>query len=327
MSFFSTQAGVEARTALLFPGQGSQVVGMGRDLPAFHPAARALYEQADDILGFRLSVLCFDGPEESLNDTVNTQPALFVTSLAILQALRSEGRLPPIAAEAGHSLGELTALVASGAMGLADGLRLTLERGRLMKRAGEASPGGMAAVLKMEDGAVEEACRAASRQAGRPVQIANYNAPGQIVISGDAEALALAVELLRAQGARRIVPLAVSIAAHSPLMASVEADYRRAVQATPIALPAIPVIGNITAEPLGTVEAIREDLVAQLTRPVQWTASIQRMARMGISHYVEIGPKDVLTKLVKRIVPEAAVQSAGDSEGVRSFAPREGVEA
>lgn len=327
MSGVGTPAGVEAGTALLFPGQGSQVVGMGRDLVAGHPAARALYEQADDILGFRLSGLCFDGPEESLNDTVNTQPALFVTSLAILEALRREGRLPPIGAAAGHSLGELTALVAAGAMGLAEGLRLTLERGRLMKRAGEASPGGMAAVLKMDDAAVEEACREASRQAGRPVQIANYNAPEQIVISGDAQALALAVELLRAQGARRIVPLAVSIAAHSPLMAGVEAEYRRAVQATPIALPSIPVIGNISGEPLGSAEAIREDLVAQLTRPVQWTASIQRMAGMGFSHYVEIGPKDVLAKLVKRIVPEAEVRSAGDSAGVRAFSPREGVEA
>ncbi|HNS49659.1 MAG TPA: ACP S-malonyltransferase [Anaerolineae bacterium] len=321
------QSGTAAKTALLFPGQGSQFVGMGRDLIAVLPAARAVYEQADDILGFRLSDLCFDGPEEILSDTAFTQPALFVTSLAILQALRSEGSLPSVGAVAGHSLGELTALAAAGALGFADGLRLTRERGRLMRRAGELSPGGMAAVLKMSDAAVDEACREASLQMGQPVQIANHNAPEQVVISGDSGALALATVLLRARGARRIVPLAVSIAAHSPLMASVEADYRRAVQATPVNQPSIPIIGNVAAGPLESADAIRTDLVAQLTCPVRWTDSIERMAAMGISHYVEIGPKDVLSKLVKRIVPDAEVLSIGDVAAVRSYAPREGIEA
>lgn len=308
-----------AQTALLFPGQGSQFVGMGRDLAAAFPQARALYEQADALLGFGLSTLCFDGPEETLNDTANTQPALFATSMAAFQVLRSEGLLPPASAAAGHSMGQITALAAAGAMGFAEGLLLTRERGRLMRLAGQRSPGGMAAVLRADESEVERACLEARAETGQAVQIANYNAPDQVVISGHQEALARAIELLRERGIRRIVPLAVSIAAHSPLMASVEADYRRAVDATQARLPGVPVVGNIGARPLGSEEEIRDELAGQLTRPVQWTASVRWMAEQGIGRFIEIGPKDVLARLVQRIVPTAETCSVGDAASIRSL--------
>ena len=305
-------------TALLFPGQGSQEVGMGRDLASAYPAARQLFDEADDLLSFSLSSLCFDGPTEELNDTANTQPALFVTSLAALRALEAEGGPLKPAAVAGHSLGELTALVAAGAMGFEDGLRLVRERGRLMKEAGQRSPGGMAAVLKMGDQDVEDACRQASDETGRPVQIANYNSPGQVVVSGDEQALNRAIELLKEKGGRRIIRLAVSIAAHSPLMASVVEEFRAAVEATPLDVPKAPIIGNVSAGPLRTVADVRGELAAQLTCPVRWTDSMRWMIDQGVDQFVEVGPKDVLTKLVSRIEPSARATNAGDVASVRA---------
>ncbi|MDX9829173.1 MAG: ACP S-malonyltransferase [Anaerolineae bacterium] len=307
-----------ADTALIFPGQGSQDVGMGRDVAEAYPEARHLYQQADDILGFALSELCFQGPRELLDETANTQPALFVTSLALVEALKAEGKLPAAAMVAGHSLGELTALVAGGAMGFEEGLRLVRERGRLMKLAGERSPGGMAAVLKMDDADVEQACKEAAAETSRPVQIANYNSPGQVVISGDAQALDRAIELLRQRGGKRIVPLAVSIPAHSPLMASVVREYRAAVDATNFCLPVIPVVANISARPLLTVDEIRDELAGQFTWPVRWTASVQWMVEQGVKKFVEIGPKEVLAGLVRRIDGSVEAQSVGSLEAVRN---------
>jgi len=315
-------------TALLFPGQGSQEVGMGRDLAESYPAARQLFAEADDILGIALSRLCFDGPKETLDDTINTQPALLVTSMAVLRALGERAHqeraladmLHRPAAAAGHSMGELTALVAAGAMSFADGLRLARERGRLMKTAGERSPGGMAAVIKMDDAAVEMACRDAAAETGAPVQIANYNAPGQVVISGDRQALARAIALLQERGGKKIVPLAVSIAAHSPLMANVVQEYRACVDGTPLLKPSVPVIANISARPLTSVDEIRDELAGQLTWPVRWTASIEAMAAAGVTRFVEMGPKQVLSGLVKRIAPGVEAISIGDSAGVQAFA-------
>ena len=297
---------------------------MGRDIVATYPQARRLFDEADAILGFSLSSICFEGPTETLNDTVNTQPALYVTSMAILAVLESEtgGALQP-AMVAGHSLGELTALAGAGAMGFADGLRLVRERGRLMKLAGEKSPGGMAAVIKMADEDVERACQEASGETGQPVQIANYNSPGQVVISGDKAALARAIELLKERGGRRIIPLAVSIAAHSPLMSAVVADYRAAVDATPFQTPQVPVVANISARPLLNAGEIRDELAGQLTWPVRWTASVQWMVEQGVSRFVEVGPKDVLGKLVKRIDRQAKAESVGSAASIRALVSAE----
>jgi [acyl-carrier-protein] S-malonyltransferase len=213
---------------------------------------------------------------------------------------------------AGHSLGELTALVAAGAMHFADGLKLVRERGRLMKLAGERSPGGMAAVLKADVSDVERACKDASDETGNAVQIANYNAPGQLVISGDREALSRATELLRERGAKRIIPLAVSIAAHSPLMSAVVKEFREAVEATPMRTPTVPVIANISARPLRTVAEIRNELAGQLTWPVRWISSVQWMVDQGVDRFIEVGPKNVLSKLVKWIDGSVDAVSAGD---------------
>jgi [acyl-carrier-protein] S-malonyltransferase len=293
---------------------------MGKDLAEMYPEARQVYDEADAILGYPLSGLCFDGPKETLDDTVNTQPAVFVTSLATMRALEAEGSLPAPAMVAGHSLGELTALVAAGAMHLADGLSLVRERGRLMKLAGDSSPGGMAAVLKADVPDVERACRDASEETGNPVQIANYNAPGQLVISGDREALSRAIELLRERGAKRIIPLAVSIAAHSPLMGAVVQEFRAAVEATPIHTPSVPVVANISARPLRTVVEIRDELAGQLTWPVRWISSVEWMVDQGVGRFIELGPKNVLSRLVQWIDGRVEAVSVGDVASAEALA-------
>ena len=293
---------------------------MGRDLAENFAQARFLYEEADAILGFSLSSLCFNGPKEVLNETINTQPALFVTSLAVMRVLESEGWLQPPAMVAGHSLGELAALVAAGAFDFGAGLCLVRERGRLMALAGERNPGGMAAVLKMDDALVEAACKEAASETGKAVQIANYNSPGQVVISGDTVALARAIELLRERGGRRIIPLAVSIAAHSPLMASVVEEYRAAVDGTVMRAPDLPVVANISARPLLGVDEIRDELAGQLTWPVRWTASMQWMAEQGVAQVVEVGPGEVLSKLMRRIAPGVSAVSVGDVPSIEALA-------
>ncbi len=306
-------------TAFLFPGQGSQEVGMGADLAAAYPAAREVFASADALLGIPLSRLCWEGPAEALDDTINTQPALYVAGIATLRALEAEiGPLTP-AYVAGHSLGELTALTAAGALPFEDGLRLVRTRGELMKLAGEQSPGAMAAILGLPAETVHAICQQASQETGGQLVLANNNCPGQIVISGDNQALERGLELATAAGAKRAVRLAVSIAAHSPLMAPVQEKFRQALDSTTFHAPQVPVIGNISAAPLPDVAAIRRELGDQLTSPVRWTESIQALQVLGVTRYIEFGPKDVLCGLVRRIDREAERVALNGVEALRAF--------
>lgn len=287
---------------------------MGKRLAEQFPAAAEVFDEADEIVGFPLSRLCWEGPAEQLDDTVNTQPALLVHSVATLRVLQSERPDLQPNFTAGHSMGEYSALVCAGSMQFADALRLVRARGEAMQHAGRMAPGGMAAVLGLEVEAVEEQCRAASRASGAVVQVANDNCPGQVVISGSPRGLEAASEALRAAGARRVIPLAVSIAAHSELMVPAQERLNQAIEATQVQPPRIPIFGNVTARPLSSVADIRAELSAQLTSQVRWTQSIQAMLSRGAARFVELGPKDVLSKLTRRIDPAPSTFSVGSPE-------------
>jgi len=309
-----------SKVAFVFPGQGSQEVGMGADLVQQNPVAADVFHQADEALGFSLSALCFNGPEETLNDTLNTQPALYVMSLAVLRALENAvGSALRPAFVAGHSLGELTALTAAGARPFSDGVRLVRERGRLMKEAGTRSPGAMAAVLGLDAAVVRELCAEASQQTGKPLVLANDNCEGQLVISGDPAALEVALPLMTGRGAKKVVPLAVSVASHSPLMESITPDFRQALDRTPFQNPTLPIIGNVHAAPLQSVAEIRDELGAQLVSTVRWTESVQYMRANGAETFIEMGSKDVLTGLIKRIDRSAARVTLNNAAGLFRF--------
>jgi [acyl-carrier-protein] S-malonyltransferase len=311
--------------AFLFPGQGSQTVGMGQELAAAYAVAAATFAEADEILGFGLSHLCFEGPEAELTDTINAQPALLTMAVALLRVLEQElGKTSARTSEApayvaGHSMGEYSALVASGAVDFAGALRLVRERGRLMKQAGVQNPGMMAAILGMDEEPVAAICAEVASQTGGVVQVANDNCPGQVVISGDKAGMEAAMVALGTAGARKVVPLAVSIAAHSPLMQPAAMELRAAIDATPVVDPRVPIIGNTTAQPLTTAAAIRDELAAQLTGGVRWTSSMQRALADGVTEFVELGPGEALVGMIKRIDRAANRHSVGDPAGVSAF--------
>lgn len=291
-------------TAFVFPGQGSQSVGMGKELAEAYPAAKEIFDQADSILGFSLSELMWKGPAEELNETINTQPALYVHSVAAWRTFTLHYVDFQPATVAGHSLGELSALTASGALSFEDGLKLVRTRGELMKRAGELNPGGMAAILGVDIPTLDKVCADAS-SADEIVQVANDNCPGQVVISGHKPALERAITGAKTAGAKRALALAVSIAAHSPLMASIQEDWNAAVDACAMGTPQIPVVGNVHARHLLTADELRADIKAQMQSRVRWTESVQLMQRNGTQVYVEAGSGEVLLGMIKRIDPAA----------------------
>ncbi len=280
--------------AYIFPGQGAQFPGMGKELYEAEPAVKTLIEEANDILGYRLSDVMFNGSEEELKQTRITQPAIFVYSLARVQ-LAGESFAPQ--GVAGHSLGEFSALVAAGALTFADGLRLVRQRAEAMQRACELTEGTMAAVLGLEDAAIEDICAGITEAVVVP---ANYNSPGQLVISGSLEGIRMATERLQAAGAKRVVELAVGGAFHSPLMQPAQDELQLAIEVTPFSSPACPIYQNVDAKPHTDPAAIKENLIRQLTAPVRWTQTIEQMAADNYAEFVEAGGK-VLQGLVRKI--------------------------
>ncbi|PDP62287.1 [acyl-carrier-protein] S-malonyltransferase [Porphyromonas gingivalis] len=288
--------------AFVFPGQGAQFVGMGKDLYEQNPEAKAYFEKANEILGFRITDILFNGTAEELKQTKVTQPAIFLHSVILAKTMGEDFRPDMVA---GHSLGEFSALVAAGAMTFEDGLRLVSKRAMAMQKACEVRPSTMAAVLGLPDEKVEEICAQVTDEVVVP---ANYNCPGQIVISGSVEGVDRACELLKEAGAKRALKLAVGGAFHSPLMEPAREELAKAIEETTISQPICPIYQNVTASAVTDPAEIKKNLIAQLTAPVRWTQSVLNMTADGAGHFMELGPGNVLQGLVKKIAPEATTE-------------------
>jgi [acyl-carrier-protein] S-malonyltransferase len=299
-----------SRFAFVFPGQGSQAVGMGRALASASPAAAAVFAEADDALDQPISTLAWEGPGDALDRTENAQPALLATSIAYLAALRERRGDPQPAFAAGHSMGQYSALVAAGVVSLADGIRLVRERGRLMQASGEGRDGAMAAIIGLDDAHLPELVADAS--ASGVFGVANRNAPGQVVVSGERRAVEAAAEIAKRLGARKTIVLPVSVAAHSPLMAAAADGMRALLSDVRFADPVVPLLANADARPLMTGDACRAELVEHLTTGVDWVRAVEAMATAGVTTFVEVGPGRVLTGLIKRILSDAEAVALDD---------------
>jgi [acyl-carrier-protein] S-malonyltransferase len=302
------------KTALLFAGQGAQVVGMGRDLAEAFPAARARFEEANTLLGYDLARICFEGPEDVLTRTEHAQPGIYLVGWVAFELLQAAVPGLEFHAAAGLSLGEFTALAAAGALNFADGLRLVRARGRFMQEACETARGGMAAILGLEEDAVREVCAEAG------VELANFNCPGQLVISGPADRITVACDLAKARGARRAVPLPVAGAYHSRLMAPAQAPLAAALAAVPVHPPRVPVLANVTARPHGGPEEIRDLLVRQVTGSVLWEPSMRRLLAEGFTRFIELGPGTTLSGFLRRIDKSAQVLNVADVPSLEATA-------
>ena len=301
------------KIAHVFPGQGSQSVGMGYKLYQSSPKAKEVFQEADEALQFSLSRLCFEGPEDELRQTINAQPAIMTVSIACLRAASEVNHTVSPSFVAGHSLGEYTALVAANVLGFADAIRLVRERGRLMQKAGEIKPGGMAAVIGLDEAVLREICRESG------AEIANFNCSGQIVISGSKEALARAMELAKARDARRVILLQVSGAFHSTLMQPTIEGLSAAISQINFRTPEVPIVVNSTAQPVTTAEGVKEELLRQLCNCVQWQPSVEYMVEEGVSTFIEIGPGQVLSGLIKRISNKVQVLNMSDPESIKAL--------
>ncbi|MDY0267832.1 ACP S-malonyltransferase [Trichloromonas sp.] len=302
--------------AFVFPGQGSQFAGMGRDLADNFPVARQIFEEANDVLGFDIAALCFNGPEEDLRLTTNTQPAIVTVSVAALRVVEQETGLRPDYA-AGHSLGEFSALVSAGTLSFADAVRTVRQRGAFMQEAVPVGVGAMAAMMGLEEGAIEGICAQAAQ--GQVVSPANFNSPGQVVIAGHVEAVDRAIELAKAAGAKRALPLPVSAPFHCALMEPAGRRLAEVLDGIAFAPMNLPVVSNVEARPNQDSARLKELLVRQVSAPVRWDESVVCMAELGVDRFVEIGPGKVLSGLIKRIVKGAGAQNVEDVASLKKL--------
>ena len=300
------------KTALIFAGQGAQVVGMGKDFSEQFPAAKLWFDRANAALGYDLAGICFSGPEAELTKTENAQPGIFLVSWVAWELLRE--RVPGLVFEAtaGLSLGEFTALTAAGSLQFEDGLKIVRERGKFMQEACDATKGGMAAVIGLDEAATREVCAAAG------VELANLNCPGQLVISGEADKIARACELAKTRGAKRALPLAVAGAYHSRLMAGARPKLATVLSSVNIQPPIVPVISNVTAKPHGDPVEIQERLVKQVTSSVRWEDSMRHLLAEGFTRFIELGPGKALSGFLKRIDPNALALNVADAASLEA---------